>query len=99
MSEAIRTGDQVKWESTIFKGGFNLGSKFKGAKPVGKEVFEGKVIKHSYGEKTKQHTFTILLNSGKKKLVKGRNLYPHLIDHQIDENSPDRKVLKKNKDY
>lgn len=64
---AIRTGDRVKWEATIFKGGSNFGGRFKGSKPVGKEIFEGVVVKHSYGPSTGQHTFTILLDSGNKK--------------------------------
>lgn len=43
-------------------------------------VIEGKVIKESYGEKTGQHTFTIEEND-QKIIVKGRNLYPNLLEH------------------
>jgi hypothetical protein len=49
---------------------------------VGKgEVVSGTVIKESYGEKTGQHTFTIQSEDGTKTLVKGRNLYPNLLEH------------------
>ena len=43
----------------------------------------GVVIKHSYGSDRGQHTFTILLTDDSKKLVKGRNLYPRLLIHDI----------------
>jgi hypothetical protein len=90
MRDAIRTGDYVRWRSKIFKKGSIIQGRFVGAKLIGEEIFEGKVIKHSYGIKTDQHTFTILLDSGKKKLVKGRNLYPNLLEHEVDKTSPDR---------
>lgn len=35
----------------------------------------GKIIKESYGSAKQQHTFSILLDSGAKILIKGRNLY------------------------
>lgn len=87
---AIRIGDIVEWKSPQFSGGSAWGGRFSGAKYIGTENFRGKVVKHSYGAKTGQHTFTIMLDSGGKKLVKGRNLYPNLIDHVVDQNSPDR---------
>jgi hypothetical protein len=46
------------------------------------EVISGIVTNDSYGEKTKQHTFTI---DGVR--VKGRNLYPNVIEHRQGENS------------
>lgn len=88
---AIRTGDYVVWEAKIFaKGSFFNGRYQGGAKFIGTEQYEGRVIKHSYGAKTGQHTFTILLSDGTKKMVKGRNLYPNLLEHRLDQNSPDR---------
>lgn len=60
------------------------------------EIIEGEVVNSSYGcghytgqnnftgEQlyTKgQHTFTILKEDGTKLLVKGRNLYPNLLEH------------------
>jgi hypothetical protein len=42
----------------------------------------GVVVRHSYGEATGQHTFTIGLREGGKKLVKGRNLYDRILSHQ-----------------
>ncbi len=46
------------------------------------EIFEGIVSTSSYGAKTGQHTFTILLEDGSKKRVKGRNLYDRLLSHE-----------------
>jgi len=46
------------------------------------EVVQGNVTNHSYGSKTGQHTFTI---GGVK--VKGRNLYPNIIEHKPGEES------------
>lgn len=47
-------------------------------------VVEGDVIKSSYGSNKGQHTFTIDWN-GQKLLVKGRNLYPNIIEHKQGE--------------
>ena len=44
-------------------------------------IVEGNVIKESYGEKTGQHTFTIEEYNGNKIIVKGRNLYPNMLEH------------------
>lgn len=87
---AIRTGDFVEFNLPKFVGGSYRMGRFRGAKIVGNEHFAGVVVKHSYGERTGQHTFTIKLTDGGKKLVKGRNLYPNLTKHVVDENSPDR---------
>lgn len=44
------------------------------------EVISGTVINSSYGVEKGQHTFTI--DTGNEKiLVKGRNLYPNIIEH------------------
>ena len=45
------------------------------------EIIEGIVINNSYGIDKNQHTFTILTNTDEKILVKGRNLYPNIIEH------------------
>ena len=88
---AIRTGDRVKFKLPIFKGGsFFRGRCTSKPKYVGDQEFSGVVVSHSYGEKTGQHTFTILLDNGEKKLVKGRNLYPNLIEHIVAIDSLDR---------
>jgi hypothetical protein len=44
-------------------------------------IIEGNVIKESYGEKTGQHTFTIQECDGNKINIKGRNLYPNILEH------------------
>jgi len=41
----------------------------------------GKVIRHSYGEKTGQHTFTLDIGDCLIR-IKGRNLYPAVIKHE-----------------
>jgi hypothetical protein len=90
-NNAIRTGDRVKFKLPKFVGGSFFKGRVRGKVVVsGHEEFSGVVIKHSYGKLTHQHTFTILLDNGKKKLVKGRNLYPNLIEHIVDIESPDR---------
>lgn len=96
MSDAIRTGDFVAWDAPQFKGGSFCNGRHTGRSiMVGYKRFAGTVVKHSYGEMTGQHTFTVLLSvpedmAGKKKLVKGRNLYPNIVEHNVDVNSPDR---------
>ena len=49
------------------------------------KVIEGNVVKESYGEKTGQHTFTIEECDGNKVIVKGRNLYPNMLEHTQGE--------------
>lgn len=51
------------------------------------EVFEGIVINSSYGADRGQHTFTIQSENGEKVLVKGRNLYPNILEHIQGEES------------
>jgi len=88
---AIRTGDYVVWDAPQFQGGsFFRGRSTGKPKFVGTKRFAGKVEKHSYGDKTGQHTFSIRLDDGSIKLVKGRNLYPHLVEHVVAQDSPDR---------
>lgn len=44
-------------------------------------IIEGKVVTSSYGADKGQHTFTIQTKLGEKIMVKGRNLYPNIIEH------------------
>jgi hypothetical protein len=91
IGDAIRTGDRVKFTLPIFSGGsFYRGRQTGKPKVVGEQEFSGVIVKHSYGAERGQHTFTVLLDDGSKKLVKGRNLYPNLTEHVVDVNSPDR---------
>lgn len=87
---AIRKGDRVRFKLPVFTGGSFYRGKSKGAKFQGYQEYSGIVERHSYGEKTNQHTFSIRLDSGELKLVKGRNLYPNLLEHVPDPNSEDR---------
>jgi hypothetical protein len=87
---AIRTGDTVTWNAPQFTGGSFYRGRCQGAKYTGDKQLSGTVIRHSYGELRGQHTFTILLTDGSKKRVKGRNLYPNLLDHIPNPNSEDR---------
>ena len=50
-------------------------------------IIEGEVINSSYGTDKGQHTFTILTETGEKIMVKGRNLYPNIIEHIQGEES------------
>ena len=51
------------------------------------EVIEGSVVSHSYGAEAGQHTFKIEQEGGSTILVKGRNLYPNLLEHIQGEES------------
>jgi len=44
-------------------------------KKVDEEYVRGVIIKDSYGAAKQQHTFTLLLANGSKRLVKGRVMY------------------------
>jgi len=87
---AIRTGDKVEWDSPQFSGGSFFRGRSRGAKFVGHKRLSGTILRHSYGAERGQHTFTVLLANGERKLVKGRNLYPNLVSHTPDANSIDR---------
>jgi len=65
----VCVGDYIYFEQAQFSG------TWKKPKYEGKIKVEGEIIKESYGQKTGQHTFTILLPTGFKMLIKGRNLY------------------------
>ena len=65
----VVTGDHVRFERATFSGSFRK------PKFAGFELITGQVISDSYGAAKQQHTFTLLLESGEKLLIKGRNLY------------------------
>ena len=91
--QAIRTGDYVVWNKPIFKGGsFFRGRSTGKPRLVGHKRLRGIVIRHSYGSTSGQHTFSIVCPSVGKRpvLVKGRNLYPSIIYHVANDESPDR---------
>lgn len=79
-------GDDVKFERAVFTGSF------RNPKFSHNETIEGKIIAESYGEKTQQHTFTILLSDGKKIKIKGRNLYKNGTLRKKWENEKDREI-------
>ena len=89
-STAIRSGDLVTWDAPQFTGGRFYRGRSRGARFTGTKRLSGTILRHSYG-RTGQHTFTIELKDGEKKLVKGRNLYPNIVSHEPDANSIDRK--------
>ncbi len=78
---SILPGDRVTWDAPQFKGGSFFRGRSSGAKFTGTVRLSGVVVKDSYGERTGQHTFTIRLDDGTVKRVKGRNLYPHIVEH------------------
>ena len=66
---AIRTGCKVAFARPDGDGGV--------------EVVRGEVVAHSYGDGAGQHTFTVMDDaSGAKRLVKGRNLYKNIFEHE-----------------
>jgi len=70
------TGDYVKLSIAKF-GQYNY--KKRTAQYLGSEHIEGIIINESYGATTAQHTFTIELLDGSKKLIKGRNFYKNCV--------------------
>lgn len=74
------TGDEI----AFFKAGTNSIRLF------------GKIITESYGKLKQQHTFTILLDSNEKILIKGRNLYLNVWRKKWD-NEEDREIVLKEK--
>ncbi len=77
----ILPGDRLTWDASQFRGGSFFRGRSKGAKFTGTVRLSGMVERDSYGERTGQHTFTIRLDDGTLKHVKGRNLYPHIVEH------------------
>ena len=67
-------GCKIKVSEPVFIGSY------PNAKYSHHKEYIGTIIKESYGKKTGQHTFTILLDDGSKILRKGRNIYPNLIE-------------------
>ncbi len=59
------------------------------------KVLKGEVINHSYGAERNQHTCTLQLEDGSKKLVKGKNLYPNLLNHVQGEESENNNYSQK----
>jgi hypothetical protein len=64
-------GDEVAFERAVFSGSY------KRPQFEGYELVKGRIISDSYGSERQQHTFTLLLEDGRKMRIKGRNLYKH----------------------
>lgn len=62
-------GDEVRFEQAKFSGSYRK------PKFAGFEMITAKIIRDNYGEEKQQHTFTLELEDGSTKLIKGRNLY------------------------
>ena len=77
-------GDYVQFERAVFTGSYPR------AKFSHNEIIEGEIIKDSYGEKSGQHTFTILLKNGEKTRIKGRNLYKNGCKRKRWQNESER---------
>jgi len=90
---AIRTGCIVTFEKSYFKGSF------RNPQFDGKSLLKIEILRHSYGSAKGQHTFTVKIlevinkgsdqtkNVGETMRIKGRNLYPNVIDHIQGEES------------
>lgn len=70
-------GDYIKFERAVFTG------KYPNAKFSHNEILEGEILSDSYGREKQQHTFTILLKSGVKIRIKGRNLYKNGVKRKL----------------
>ncbi|ULJ61619.1 hypothetical protein [Wielerella bovis] len=56
-------------------------------------MITGRIIRESYGKKKQQHTFTIELENGELKLIKGRNLYRNGVWRKEWEDEDAREVV------
>jgi len=56
-------------------------------------LLEAEVVKESYGWQKQQHTFTLLLPDGTKKLIKGRNLYRYGVWRKAWKDEQKRKAV------
>ena len=88
MGMAIRTNCELIIEKPYFQGSYRK------PKFIGKQVMKVKVLRHSYGSDKGQHTFTLEVIDVVESLetsqahvkgdtfrIKGRNLYPNVIEH------------------
>lgn len=50
--------------------------------PNASTLVRGQIERHSYGQDQGQHTFSVRLQGGELRLIKGRNLYPRLTEHK-----------------
>ena len=77
----ILVGDRIAWDAPQFSGGSFFRGRCRGAKFTGTLRFSGVVERDSYGKTSGQHTFSVRLDDGSLKTVKGRNLYGNLVSH------------------
>lgn len=84
-------GDKIKFARAVFTGPFRK-PKFSHF-----EELKGEILKESYGAKTAQHTFTVLLDSGETIRIKGRNLYSCEVYRQKWEDESKRNEAAKEK--
>lgn len=92
----IMIGDRVEWDAPIFKGGSFFRGRCRGARFVGTARLAGVVERESYG-RTGQHTFSIRLDDGSLKLVKGRNLYGNIVRHEPAPHTPEEIAAKRDR--
>lgn len=67
----VVVGDEVCFDQATFSGSFRR------ATFAGYERVCGQVLRESYGLHKQQHTFTLRLDDGRTRRIKGRNLYAH----------------------
>ena len=92
MSYAIRTNCIITFKKNFFSGTWRK-PKFTHSAKV-----HAIVKKHSYGQLKGQHTFTLQVidcdtsdyEKGDRILIKGRNLYPNLLEHLQGEESKEQ---------
>ncbi len=68
------TGDAAICDEVVYVRE-SWGGSYKRPSFEGYIIEKGTIVKESYGAAKQQHTFTIQLDSGKKTMIKGRNLY------------------------
>ncbi len=79
-------GDEIAFDQATFTGSYRR-ARFNGFERV-----VGTIVSESYGEAKQQHTFTIQLSDGSKKLIKGRNLYANGVWRKPWANEADRRL-------
>jgi len=90
----LTVGDRITWDAPQFVGGSAWGGRFRGARYNGTVRLSGIIEHESYGRETGQHTFSIRLTDGTLKRVKGRNLYPHIVEYEAGPDHAEQEARK-----
>ena len=100
----IVSGDVIRWTEAVWPpDSWSLGKK---ARPIGTRTVVARVASESYGQKTQQHTFTLIvvasdgcepLTPGQRIMRKGRNLYREVPQRLLWDDEQQRQLVAQEK--